>query len=88
MGSPRSTSLAAWSTTAVFRDLLGHRWHVVACIDPDGLRLNEGWLAGPFTRGHYLRHFYRSAGDEQIEWTFPVDHKAAYFDACPRRPRR
>ena len=65
------------------RDLLGHRWHVVACIDPDGLRLNEGWLAGPFTRGHYLRHFYRSAGDEQIEWTFPVDHKAAYFDACP-----
>jgi len=65
------------------RARLGLRWHVVACIDPDGLRLNEGWLRGPFTRSHYLRHFYRPAGDEQIEWTFPVDHKQAYFDAAP-----
>lgn len=63
------------------RERLGHRWHIVACIDPDGLRLNEGWLAGPFTREHYLRNFYRPAGDEQVEWTFPVDHKRAYFDA-------
>jgi len=61
---------------------LGHRWHIVACIDPDGLRLNEGWLAGPFTRSHYLRHFYRPAGDEQVEWTFPVDHEEAYFDSA------
>ena len=63
------------------RARLGHRWHIVACIDPDGLRLNEGWLAGPFTREHYLRHFYRPAGAEQVEWTFPLDHKQAYFDA-------
>lgn len=63
------------------RRRLGHRWHIVACIDPDGLRLNEQWLKGPFTREHYLRHFYRPAGDEQVEWTFPVDHKRAYFDA-------
>ena len=66
---------------AGLRERLGHRWHIIACIDPDGLRLNEGWLAGPFTREHYLRHFYRPAGDEQVEWTFPVDHKQAYFDA-------
>lgn len=59
---------------------LGHRWNIIACIDPDGLRLNQGWLRGPFTRSHYARHFYRPAGDEQIEWTFPVDHKQAYFD--------
>lgn len=62
-------------------ELLGHRWNIIACIDPDGLRLNEGWLKGPFTREHYLRHFYRPAGDEQVEWTFPLDHKRAYFDA-------
>jgi hypothetical protein len=62
------------------RERLGHRWHVVACIDPDGLRLNEGWLKGPFTREHYARNFYRPAGDEQIEWTFPLDYKTAYFD--------
>jgi hypothetical protein len=66
---------------AELRQRLGHRWHIIACIDPDGLRLNEGWLAGPFTREHYLRNFYRPAANEQVEWTFPVDHKQAYFDA-------
>jgi hypothetical protein len=69
------------ASDGALRKELGHRWHVVACIDPDGLRLNERWLAGPFTREHYSRHFYRPAGDEQVEWTFPVDHKQAYFDA-------
>jgi hypothetical protein len=66
---------------AGLRARLGHTWRIVACIDPDGLRLNEGWLKGPFTREHYARHFYRQAGAEQIEWTFPLDHKGAYFDA-------
>ncbi|TYB47384.1 hypothetical protein FXF51_58220 [Nonomuraea sp. PA05] len=65
---------------AGLRARLGHRWHVIACIDPDGLRLNEGWLRGPFTREHYARHFYRPAGGDQIEWTFPLAYKDAYFD--------
>jgi hypothetical protein len=65
------------------RSRLGHRWHIVTCIDPDGLRLNEGWLKGPFTRDHYARHFYRQAGPEQIEWSFPLDYKQAWFDAVP-----
>jgi len=56
-------------------------WHVIGCADPDGARLNEGWFGGPFTRTHYARNFYRPAGDEQIEWTFPFQHKTAYFDA-------
>ncbi|GAA4893508.1 M14 family zinc carboxypeptidase [Actinomycetospora straminea] len=63
------------------RARLGLVWHVVPCIDPDGLRLNEGWLAGPFTREHYARHLYRQAGHEQIEWSFPLAHKDAWFDA-------
>lgn len=63
------------------RDRLGLRFTIVACIDPDGLRLNEGWLNGPFTRTHYARHFFRPAGDHQIEWTFPIAYKALYFDA-------
>jgi hypothetical protein len=66
---------------ADLRGRLGHTWHLVPCIDPDGLRLNEGWLAGPYTRAHYARHFYRPAGAEQVEWTFPLDHGGAYFDA-------
>ena len=62
------------------RERLGHRWRIVDCVDPDGLRLNEGWLRGPFTHAHYARHFYRPAGRDQVEWTFPVNHEQAYFD--------
>ncbi|MGI5489816.1 M14 family zinc carboxypeptidase [Microtetraspora malaysiensis] len=63
------------------RDLRGpYTWHIVGCLDPDGTRLNEGWFAGPFTKAHYGRHFYRPAGDEQVEWTFPFSYKRAYFD--------
>jgi hypothetical protein len=60
---------------------LGMRFTVIACIDPDGLRLNEGWLDGPFTRTHYARNFFRPAGNRQIEWTFPIDYQTLYFDA-------
>ncbi|MCG5214250.1 M14 family zinc carboxypeptidase [Streptosporangium soli] len=62
------------------RRATGYTWHIVACLDPDGTRLNEGWFAGPFTKTHYGRHFYRPAGDEQVEWTFPFSYKRAYFD--------
>jgi hypothetical protein len=65
---------------ADLRARLGHRWRIVDCADPDGLRLNEGWLRGPFTRAHYARHFYRPAGTDQVEWTFPINHEDAYFD--------
>ena len=62
------------------RERLGARWHVVPCIDPDGARLNETWFAAPGSRTHYARWFYRPAPDEQVEWTFPTDHRDAYFD--------
>lgn len=59
---------------------LGFTWHLVPCIDPDGTRLNEGWFAGPYTRRHYARHFFRPAPNQQVEWTFPLDYKQVYFD--------
>lgn len=62
------------------RAATGYTWHIVACLDPDGTRLNEGWFAGPFTKTHYGRNFYRPAGDEQVEWTFPIAYKDIYFD--------
>ncbi|WP_299958308.1 M14 family zinc carboxypeptidase [uncultured Modestobacter sp.] len=62
------------------RESMGATWHVVPCIDPDGMRLNEGWFDGPFDRGHYARHFYRPAPDEQVEWSFPFAYRDAYFD--------
>ena len=62
------------------RRSVGYTWHIVGCIDPDGTRLNEAWFTGEFTPCRYGRHFYRPAGDEQVEWTFPLAYKDAYFD--------
>jgi hypothetical protein len=62
------------------RERLGLTWHIVPTIDPDGLRLNEGWLHGPFTQGHYTRHFYRQASVEQIDWNFPVEDGSPPLD--------
>ncbi|MFC4012018.1 M14 family zinc carboxypeptidase [Nonomuraea purpurea] len=59
---------------------LGLRWHVVACADPDGARLNEGWYATPGDRRAYARHFYRPDLADQVEWTFPLTGEGYSFD--------
>ncbi|MGI6879095.1 M14 family zinc carboxypeptidase [Microbacterium sp. gxy059] len=59
---------------------LGGRWHIVPCIDPDGARLNESWFADPGDRIGYARGFYRPAPVEQVEWSFPLDHRGIVFD--------
>lgn len=66
---------------ASLRERLGAAWHVIPCIDPDSMRLNEGWFADPFDGEVYFRNFYRPSGHEQVEWTFPIDYKRKYFDA-------
>ncbi|MET7680749.1 M14 family zinc carboxypeptidase [Streptomyces sp. NPDC005423] len=43
-------------------------WNLLLCLDPDGSRRNEGWLSGPYTLGHYFRHFFRPGFLEQPEW--------------------
>ncbi|MEU6097203.1 M14 family zinc carboxypeptidase [Streptomyces sp. NPDC047079] len=43
-------------------------WNLLLCLDPDGARRNEGWLAGPYTLGRYFRHFFRPGFLEQPEW--------------------
>jgi hypothetical protein len=63
-----------------FFDRFDATWHIVPCIDPDGARLNEGWFADPGDRSHYARNFYRPAPQEQVEWSFPLNYKNAYFD--------
>lgn len=65
---------------AGFRESFDVTWHLIKCVDPDGLRLNEGWLKGPFTPRHYARNFFRPAGFQQAEWTFPIDYKTLHFN--------
>ena len=62
------------------RQELGYTWHFIKSIDADGMRLNEGWFKGPFTPTNYVRHFYRPASYEQVEWTFPIDYKTLQFN--------
>jgi len=68
-------------TDAELRDAFDYTWHLIPTIDPDGTRLNENWFAGPFTIKNYARNFYRPAGPQQVEWTFPNSYKNNYFDA-------
>lgn len=58
----------------------GFTWYLIHCIDPDGARLNEGWFKGPFDLRHYAKDYYRPAGREQVEWTFPIHYKNLHFD--------
>jgi hypothetical protein len=62
------------------REQLGYTWYMIKVIDPDGTRLNEGWFKGPFSITNYARHFYRPPGEQQVEWTFPVEYKTYRFD--------
>ncbi len=55
-------------------------FYIIKAIDPDGLKLNEGWLKGPFTYENYASHFYRPISDAQVEWTFPLHYKNYHFD--------
>ena len=66
---------------ASLRSSLGYTWHIAYCVDPDGARLNESWFGPGLSRSSYARGFYRPAGDEQVEWTFPLDYRGVYFDA-------
>jgi hypothetical protein len=43
-------------------------WNLLLCLDPDGLRRNEGWLHGPYSLSRYFRHFFRPGFLEQPEW--------------------
>ncbi|HNZ09717.1 MAG TPA: M14 family zinc carboxypeptidase [Bacillota bacterium] len=58
----------------------GRTWHIIPCIDPDGTRLNEGWFKGPYTIRNYAKNFYRPKGDDQAEWSFPIEYKTFKFD--------
>ncbi len=62
------------------RESLGYTWYIIKSIDVDGTQLNEKWFKGPFTLTNYARNYFRPAGYEQAEWTFPMSYKDYTFD--------
>jgi len=61
------------------RESLDYTWYIVKVWDNDGYRLNENWIKGPYTLYNYSRNFFRPAGYNQVDWTFPVDYKELHF---------
>jgi Zinc carboxypeptidase len=59
-------------TDQKLREELDFTWHFIKSIEPDGLRLNEGWLKRPLNPEAYLQDFFRPALDEQADYTFPL----------------
>ncbi|WP_313692469.1 hypothetical protein [Halorarum halobium] len=69
------------ATDESFRESFDYEFVFVKTADVDGTLLNEGWFDGPFTVSNYAQNFYRPAGDEQVEWTFPIEYEEYEFDA-------
>lgn len=66
------------------RKELDYTWYIVKSWDADGTKLNENWFKGPFTLYNYARNFFRPAGHQQVDWTFPIDYKKLHFhDTIP-----
>jgi len=56
------------------------RWHFIPSIEPDGLALNEAWLAHPPDLKAYFSNFYRPAFRHQAEYSFPLHAGSYRFD--------
>ena len=63
------------------RERRGYGWHFIKAIDPEGLRLNSGWLKKPRTLSNYLENFFRPALSRQPETTFPLEMGEYRFSA-------
>lgn len=61
------------------REELDYTWYIVKSWDVDGTKLNENWFKGPYTLYNYARNFFRPAGHQQVDWTFPIDYKNLHF---------
>lgn len=66
------------------REKIDYTWYIIKTWDVDGTKLNENWFKGPFTLYNYARNFFRPAGHQQVDWTFPIDYKNLHFhDTIP-----
>lgn len=72
------------ATNEALRAALDYTFYIVKAWDADGTKLNEKWFKGPFTLHNYARNFFRPAGHQQVDWTFPIDYKKLHFhDVIP-----
>ena len=56
---------------AAFREALPFRWYFIKAIEPDALRLNEGWFSSQGNLQRYYENYYRPPLNQQAEYAFP-----------------
>lgn len=61
-------------TDPALRQALPYRWHFIKAIEPDAIRLNEGWFSSPGNLSLYYENYYRPPIDQQAEYTFPFSN--------------
>lgn len=59
---------------------LDYTWYLIKSIDIDGTKLNEKWFADSSSIRKYAENFFRPAGYQQVEWTFPIEYKTLKFN--------
>ena len=57
-------------------------WHIVPCIDPDGMQLNEGWFGEIFSLDRFMRYSHKQNLQDQVDGGFPVSYKNLQFPTC------
>jgi len=55
-----------------FLDEMDCTWYLIKCIDPDGAKLNEGYLKGPLTPTNFSKNYYRTPNYLTGELNFPL----------------
>lgn len=90
VGTPHPNEPIGGRTIQVMLDLLRRQapalaglpfnWHFIPTIEPDGLAMNEAWLATPHDLRAYFRGFYRPAFRHQAEYSFPLQTPRYRFD--------
>jgi len=59
---------------------MDYTWYIINCIDPDGARLNNGFLKGPLTPLNFAKNYYRSPTVLTGEENFPFRYGDIDFD--------
>ncbi|VEB39967.1 Zinc carboxypeptidase [Chromobacterium violaceum] len=67
---------------SAFRQALPYRWHFIKAIEPDALRMNEGWFDAPGDILRYCEGYYRPPLEQQAEYAFPF-HEGDWLDRNP-----
>ena len=50
-------------------------WTLIKCIDPDRMKMNEGWFKEPRTPLNFVKNLYRPALRHQVSCNFPIEYK-------------